>query len=120
MPRNISFSLTTKQFVERTKTVTRRAGWVNLAPGVILNGCEKCQGLKLGEKVKRLGVISVTAVSREPLQRMTDDKAYGAAEVVREGFPEMTPEQFVEMFCRSHSGCTPATEVTRIEYEYLD
>lgn len=119
MPRNISFSLTTEQFRNRTKTVTRRMQWVNLAPGVVLNGCEKCMGLKPGQKVVKLGMIRVLSVTREPLRRMVDDRAYGKAECVAEGFPERTPEQFVEMFCKSHSGCTPDSVVTRIEFEYL-
>lgn len=38
----------------------------------------------------------------------------------RMGFPDMTPAEFVEFFCASHAGCTPETEVNRIEFEYLD
>jgi len=36
MPRNISFALTTQQVRNRTKTVTRRAGWLFLKAGDIL------------------------------------------------------------------------------------
>lgn len=120
MPRNISFSLTTQQFRDRTKWVTRRMGWHKLQAGDVLNGCEKCQGLKRGETVKKLGRIKILSVRREPLQRMTDDSEYGAREVVAEGFPDKTPAEFVVMFCRSHSGCQPESEVTRIEFEYLE
>lgn len=120
MPRNISFSMTTEQFVSRTKDVTRRAGWLTLVPNVVLHGCEKCQGLKRGEKVKKLGLIKTVDVRREPLRRMIDEPEYGREEVIREGFPDLTPEQFVTMFCKGHFGCTPETVITRIEYAYMD
>ena len=76
-------------------------------------------GLRKGERVKRLAVLRVVNVRREPMRRMTDDVAYGTAECAREGFPEMTPAEFVAFFCASHRGCTPETEITRIEFEYI-
>lgn len=120
MPRNISFSMTKDAFINRTKDVTRRDGWINLVANVVLNGCEKCQGLKRGEKVNKLALIKTVNVRREPLCRMTDDPEYGKAEVIREGFPELTPEQFVAKFCKGHAGVTPDTIITRIEYVYMD
>ena len=42
-----------------------------------------------------------------------------AGEVRREGFPEMTPAEFVEFFCRSHSGCTADLPLTRLEFSYI-
>jgi hypothetical protein len=87
--------------------------------GERLQGCEKCQGRKAGEPMVRLCVVEVVSVRREPLRNMTDDPAYGNDEVEREGFPEMTPEAFVEFFCDSHAKCTPDTTVTRIEFRYV-
>lgn len=110
---NISFQLTTRQFRDRTKTVTRRLGWLRLKAGELLMGCEKCMGRKPGEPLVRLGTIRVLDVRRERLDAIT------AEDVAREGFPEMTPAEFVLFFCKSHKGCTPETEVTRIEFEYL-
>lgn len=118
MPRNISFALTTPQFKARTKTVTRRVGWLHAKAGDELCGVEKSQGLKPGEKIVRLGMIDLADVRREPLRRMTDDEEYGRAEVAREGFPDMAPAEFVTFFCQSHKGCTPDTEITRLEYTY--
>lgn len=118
MPRNISFALTTAQFKARSKTVTRRMGWLHAKTGDELCGVEKSQGLKPGEKIVRLGVVRVTDVRREPLRLMIDDPAYGQQECIREGFPDMTPEAFVEFFCASHKGCQPESVVTRIEYEF--
>lgn len=69
MARNISFALTTEQFRNRTKTVTRRAGWKFLKAGDILNGCVKCMGLRPGEKIERLGQIRVVDVRRADIER---------------------------------------------------
>ena len=110
--RHISFALTTQQFRDQTKTVTRRLGWEGLTAGTLLMGCEKCMGLRKGEKVNRLGVIRVLSVRREVLDTITE------AEVEREGFPGMSPEEFVAMFCR-HNNSRRWTSVTRIEFEYV-
>lgn len=118
MPRNMSFSLTTPQTRAKAKTVTRRMGWLKLKPGELLNACVKCQGLKLGETVERICQIKVTSVRRERLSMMTERPTYGERECVLEGFPELTPAEFVSMFAASH-GCTTGAEVTRIEFEYL-
>ncbi len=113
MARNMSFMLTTQQVLARTKAVTRRVGWWNLKPGDQLNAVEKGMGLKRGQKVVKLCRIEVASIRHERLDAITPD------DVVREGFPDMTPLQFIEMFCETHPGCTPATIVNRIEFKYL-
>ena len=113
MARNISFAITTEQIKNRSKTVTRRKGWKFLKKGDILNGCVRCMGLKPGEKIERLCRVEVVMVTEEELSLCSDQDA------AREGFPEMTGEQFVEMFCR-HMGGTPEQIVTRIEFKYLE
>jgi hypothetical protein len=124
MPRNISFMLTTPQIRARTKTVTRRNGWRSLKAGDVLCAVEKSQGLGKGGKVKRICMIRVVSARQEKLRAMTDDIDYGLSECVREGFPpehpNSLPTQFVEFFCASHRGVTPDSEITRIEFEYLD
>lgn len=113
MPRNISFCLTKKQIRDKSKTVTRRLGWLFLKPGDILKACEQCQGIKKGELVV-LCLIEVVNVSRERLGDITQD------EVIKEGFPEMTPGEFVVFFIdhmRPVDG--PDEIVTRIEFKYL-
>ena len=114
MPRNISFMLTKPQFLDQTKTVTRRMGWYFLEPGDILNGCEKCQGLRKGETIKKLGQIRIVNVRREPLWHISQE------DCIAEGFPEMSPWEFIEFFCSTHKGCDPDTEITRIEFEYCE
>lgn len=111
--RNMSFALTTDQFLSRTKTVTRRGGWKFLKPGDRVMGVRKGMGLKPGEKVERLYPIEVVSVRREPLD------AIDQADVIAEGFPRMTTVDFVAMYCR-HSPGGPEQMVTRIEFRPLD
>lgn len=122
--RNISFMLTTDQVRHQMKDVTRRLGWASLRPGQLLAGVEKAMGLKRGEKVQRLAVIRVKDVRSEQLRRMLDDLDYGISECAREGFRDHPtlwhPRPFTEFFCASHSGCTPDSVVTRIEFEYIE
>jgi hypothetical protein len=114
MPRLMAVSLTEPQVRDRTKTVTRRTGWRMLAPGDWLTLCRKVMGRKPGEPLERITDVEVLSVRREPLNAITP------AEVAAEGFPHMTPAQFTQFFCHTHRGCTPDTEITRIEWRYLD
>lgn len=113
MPTNISFMMTPDQIRTKQKTVTRRDRWLKLMPGRLLRPVEKCMGLKLGEKMVRLlpddEFVRVTDVRREPLEAITQ------SDVIAEGFPKMTPAEFVAMY-RKHS--PKASTVTRIEFEY--
>jgi hypothetical protein len=117
--RNISFSLTSPQFLQGRKDVTRRLGWLYLKTGDILMACEKCMGRRPGEPLVRLGPLEVLSVRREPLSDLLKDPAYGREECRREGFPEMSPEEFVAFFCRTHPPCTRDTPVTRIEFRRI-
>lgn len=114
MPRLMSVALTQPQVVARSKTVTRRLGWLMLKPGDHLTLCKKVQGRLKGEPLERITDVEVVSVRRERLDSITP------AEVVAEGFPHLSPAEFTAFFCGSHKGCTPDTEVTRIEWRYLD
>lgn len=115
--RNISFAMTTPQFRARTKTVTRRNGWLNLKPGQHLMGVEKAMGLKRGEAMVRLGPIEIINVRREPLLAILDEPD-GCS---REGFPEWNdnPQMFVDFYCDAN-GNDAREDITRIEFRYLD
>lgn len=113
MPRNISFAMTKPQIRARTKTQTRRFAWDFLKPGDILNGVEKGMGLKPGEKIVRLCKIRVVSIRKEPLNHITPD------DVIAEGFPDWTPEQFVQMLV-DHYKCEPDKICNVIEFEYLE
>lgn len=104
--------LTTAQMYSKTKTKTRRLGWWNLSPGEILNAVEKGQGLKRGEKMRHIGPIQEVEHHSEPLNAITQ------AEVIAEGFPELTPHQFVEMFCRANK-CAADEMVNVITFTHL-
>lgn len=117
--KNMSFMLTQEQFRNRTKTVTRRLGWWNLKPGEIVMGVEKSQGLRKGEKIVRMGPIRIVSVRLERIGQIVQYRDYGLSEVALEGFPGMTPCKFEKFFFTTHKGCTPKTEVNRIEFEYL-
>ena len=119
MARNMSFMLTTEQIKSRSKTVTRRLGWSFLKPGTIVNACEKCMGLKRGEKISKLRQIRIVGVRAESLNEMSKDPKYGKDEAIREGFPDMSGPQFVAMFSE-HMKCDMGQVVNRIEFEYLD
>jgi len=114
--RNMSFQLTTKQIRQREKRVTRRLGWKYLRAGDLLQAVEKCQGLKKGEHIKKLCVIEVISERWEALSDMRN--AYGVCECIDEGFPNLTPEQFIEMFCKANN-CKPYKRVHRIEFKYV-
>jgi len=112
MARNMSFMLTTQQVMDETKTVTRRLGWRFLRVGDELWAVEKAMGLKKGEEIKRLKKIRIIGKRYEPL------KAIDKSDCIREGFPDMTPDDFVKMFC-SHMLCEPDQIITRLELEYI-
>jgi hypothetical protein len=124
MPRHMSFSMTTEAVRNREKTVTRRLGWWNLEPGTLLWAVEKGMGLKKGEKVKKICLIRVVDTDCESVGDIADEDAItgycrGWSEVRREGFPELTPLEFVEMFCRANR-CHEDDPVNRIEFEYVE
>jgi hypothetical protein len=114
MPRLMSVSLTEAQVRARTKTVTRRAGWLMLRAGDHLTLCRKVMGRRKGEPLERITDVRVVSVRREPLHAITK------AEVAAEGFPDWAPAEFVEFFCDSHHGIQPGSDVTRIEWRYLE
>lgn len=117
MPRMISFSMTTPQFLDGSKDVTRRMGWLDAEAGDVLMAVEKAMGLGKGGKVNRLGLIQLVNVRREKLRDLIDrDDGYGFDECRREGFPHYSPPMFVEFFCKGHKGCIPGSTVTRIEF----
>jgi hypothetical protein len=117
---NMSFAMTPHQVRDQTKDVSRRLGWLKLVSGDCIQPVLKCMGLRPGHQVERISALVCTvSTRREPLRRMTDDLVYGAQECRREGFPELSPQAFVAMFCKAHKRCTPETVVTRIEFKYL-
>ena len=117
--RQMSFALTVEPMRQHLKGVTRRYGWDDIKVGELLQAVEQCQGLKKGEHVKKLAVIRVTAERWEPLTQMVEFPEYGKAEVILEGFPLMSPAEFVMMVARANKK-EPYQMVHRIAFEYVD
>ncbi len=113
MARLMSVSLTEPQVIAREKTVTRRMGWRMARVGDQLTLCRKVMGRKADEPLVRIAQVEITAISREPLA------AISQADLVAEGFPNMTASEFVAFFCSTHRGCRPDSLVTRIQWRYL-
>ena len=84
--------MTTRQFLNQSKTVTRRLGWWDLKPGDVLCGVKKGMGLRKGEEKKRLGLIKVTSVRRERLESVT------AVDVTNEGYPKCGRASLLKCF----------------------
>lgn len=116
--RNMSFAMTTPQFLDGSKDVTRRFGWWNVKPGQQLCAVQKGMGLKPGETIKRLGIIEIVTARGEPLNTMTENLDYGFEELRREGYPFgiQWPSQFVERLA-THYRVPVTTLVNRIEFK---
>lgn len=110
--RNMSFSLTTAAYEDRSKTETMRLGWVFLKPGEAFMGILKGQGLKKGEKVVKLHASRCGSNTLARVDSVTK------ANRIAEGFPHLEPAEFVEMFCR-HNRCSPDRIINRIVFEHL-
>lgn len=91
-------SLTIPQVRARSKLETRRSWytWTNLEPGDRLLLIEKGMGLRAGEKQVPLAVVEIAAVECQRLRDITQEQ------VAAEGFPEMTPAEFIAFWMDGH------------------
>jgi hypothetical protein len=110
--KNMSFALTTPQIRAGTKDITRRNGWKDLKPGQHVRAVVKAMGLKKGEKIQPIRVIECLDNRRERISAIT------AEDVIREGFPDWTPEQFIQFFCK-HNHCRRHKKINRIVFKYV-
>jgi len=112
--RNMSFSKTTQQARDRTKTVTRRWGWEFLRPGDRVQQVEKAMGLQKGETIQKIHVIEILANRPDPLDSITQD------ECVKEGFGDKDPEWLRDLLLsmkpKKHKSIYP----NRIAFKYVD
>jgi len=118
--RLMSFSLTTPQILDRSKTVTRRIGWRFLKPDDLVQAVEQARGRRRGQAPRRLAVLRIVDVRVESLARLKTDARYAEDELPREGFPCWTRDEFLETFCRTHGLKSAFCDVTRIQFEYVD
>jgi hypothetical protein len=110
---NVSFAWTTKAFMEDRKTVTRRM-WHpgKFQIGQLLMAIEKGQGIRAGERVRRLDVIEVVGLVEERVD------AIPASDLALEGGMWRDTEDFITMFC-SGNGCNRGATCIRMEFRRL-
>ncbi len=108
----MAFSMTTPQFLDRSKTVTRRQAWLTLEAGDRLMAIEKGMGLKKGERQVLLGSIEILSVRREPINRITPK------DVAMEGFPGWTCREFINFYCNGNR-CLEDDLCTRIHFRRI-
>lgn len=125
MPRMMSVRFTEDAVRERRKTVTRRKGWWRrdgsplVTPGDELRLVRQSMGLRKGETVEEIARVRVVAISREPLRAiLADVPVYGRVEMLREGFPGLHPQEFIDRYF-TPQGIRPEDDITRIQWEYL-
>lgn len=115
MPRLMSVAMTVDAVRARAKRVTRRAGWTFLEPGHVVTLCPKVQGRRRGQPLERIVDVEVLDVRREQLGEIYHEPNG----VALEGFPDMTPAAFINEFFYPQ-GLDPWSEITRIEWRYLE
>lgn len=122
----MSVSHTTEAVRRRQKTVTRRLGWRFLKVGDRLTLCEQVMGRR-GAPLVRLAEVEVVSVRREKVLQINDhDILCEGVEVVPGRFCEIRPDTgqpyagaWAVWFCKTFGGDFD-TEVTRIEWKYLE
>jgi hypothetical protein len=117
--RLISMKLTTGKFLDGTKTVTRRIGWRFAEPGMRLRAVRQAQGLSRGEKAETLGYIELVDVRDERIDKLLDNRDYGTEEMIKEGFSNWSPREFVHFFCAIHD-IKPDAFVRRLEFKRIE
>jgi hypothetical protein len=126
MSRLMSVAFTEQAVRDRRKTVTRRKGWWEdkngrrmVKPGDRITLCRKVMGRKKGEPLERICDVEVVSVTRHRLHSLITSPS-GALEMEREGFPDLHPAQFIQRYFVDAQGIPADSEVTRIEWRYLD
>ncbi len=82
---------------------------------MLVQPVKKAMGLRKGEAIERLGCpIRIVSTERQQLTLITQQ------DVIREGFPDWTPEQFCK-FLADHYRIDPLSAFpNRIEFEYVE
>ena len=91
--------------------MTRRHGWWKLKPGDILIACEKHLGME-GKECIQICRIRIISTRTEQLCDVSD------ADIIREGYDDLTKDQFISM-CSTRWHIEPSANINRIEFAYL-
>lgn len=98
------------------KDVTRRLRWEWAKPGMYLMAVSRSQGITPERSAETFGVVEILEVRREPLLHIGRE---GKGGVLREGFTDMLPFEFMAMFI-DHMGGDPDAEVARVAFRHVD
>lgn len=112
--KRMKFNVAHAALLRGEKTVTRRIGWGDLEPGTKLEAVREVKRAGVVEIVV-LGIVTVVSVRSEPLSSITPE------ECAREGYPNMRPREFVNLFCRVNARSAFAADrltVTRVEFTF--
>lgn len=112
--RNMSFSETTEQARNQSKTVTRRWGWGFLKPGERVQQVVKGMGLKRGETVQKIHVIEIISNRPDPLDNITQQ------ECILEGFPDLDVKWLRWLLQLLKPKNFKGEDPNRIEFKYVD
>lgn len=113
--RRMTFPDTASEVRARLQTVTRRPGWRFLKAGDLLLAVDQQPGLA-GE----LAILRIREVRVESLSRLVREATYAEDELPREGLPCWSRDHFIATFLRRHRLTSVDTDVTRIEFEYVE
>ena len=114
MARLLRCAFPDRPVVDRVTGHPPTGGWTFRNPGDRLTLCRTVRGRRPGEPLVRIAEVQVVSVRRERLGDITAD------ELAREGFPGMTPEEFVDRVFVTAQRIRPDDLVTRIEWVYID
>ena len=110
-------------FLPNTDVTRRRIPKRPRAPGQHVTAVEKMQGLKKGEHQVVWAELKFVSIEHEPLGDIISRPYRNSqvSEVTREGFPELTPEEFVEMVIRQYGRkkMNVDTMIERIQYVHV-
>jgi hypothetical protein len=111
----MSFAMTNEALLAGRKSVTRRLGWLSAKPGDQVVAVDRLPRNARGNW-RRLGVVTFTAVDREPLLRGLVERG-PMREIRREGLEPMKLDEFLARFAKA-TGCGPGHMVTRIAFTF--
>lgn len=119
----ISFQWTAPQFRQGVKTVTRRF-WPTTYAKRFLTAMEKRELVGACDRAlfrggEPIGAVRIVSMQLEAVDRIVIEPEYGRAEVAKEGFLDMAPEEFIRRFL-SRAKARGDGMLWRVEFEKVN
>jgi len=111
-----------ERFFNPNTNVTRRIHKRPFVKGEHFHAIEKGQGIPKGGHQVIYAECKIVSAEWEPLGDIVKRPIRPGSiynEVTREGFPDLTPEQFCAMVIKAHSGKHLTLESPVLRYEYV-